>query len=74
MKDAIAKFITNHPFLTYWLAGALLTTVKVIFRGYPERESLKTTEGEKISVNKSDLEEVEIVEEDKHETKEEARL
>ena len=63
MKDAISKFITNHPFLTYWLATSLLATIKVIFRGYPKKdEVLKTTEDEKIEVNKASLEEVEVVE------------
>lgn len=63
MKNAIANFITKHPFLTYWLASSLLATIKVIFRGYPKKEELKTTEEEKIDIDKSNLEEVEVVEE-----------
>lgn len=56
MKEAIAKFITDHPIMTFLLAdtaiGAAGKTIRVLLRGYPPE------------VDRSKLEEVEVVEEE----------
>lgn len=64
MKEAISKFITSHPFLTYWLASSILATIKVIIRGYPKpAEKIEPVKEETIEIDKSNLEEVEVIDE-----------
>ena len=55
MKDAVARFINNHPIMTFLLAdsaiGVVGKTLTVLLRGYPPQ------------VEKPHIEEVEVVEE-----------
>ena len=65
MKNAIANFINKHPFLTFMLADSIIGMVKILFRGYPTSKTTHiTTDGEKVKIDKDDLDEVEIVEGD----------
>lgn len=54
MKEAIAKFITDHPIMTFLLADSAIgvagKTLRVLLRGYPPEMA-------------KPLEEVEVVEE-----------
>lgn len=56
MKNAIATFITEHPFLSFLFADALIVngckTIIVLLRGYPTEETRTITD------SGSDLDEV----------------
>ena len=60
MKNAIASFINDHPFLSYMLAGTIVTSatkmVTTIVRGYPTNTST-------MHLTSSDSDEAEVVDE-----------